>query len=208
MTSSTKPTAEELLAQPRPPELRSYSKAQATLVKPAEKLRLNLGCGEDRRAGWMNVDSRIGSRADRLLDLNRALPWHTGAASEIYACHVLEHLVFWDQFLDECYRVLKPGTGLLTIRVPDFEKALELYLVGGTCESYVIRKTGNEVPIDWRGIIFGNVEDQLEGCGHVMGFSWGTGRPNDLGDILEEKGFLSIERRPGLSFEIWVEARR
>lgn len=186
--------------------------ARGRLVRRTDApLRLNLGCGEDRRnpsSGWVNVDGRPGSGADLVHDLNRALPWDTGAAHEIYLCHVLEHVVWWDQLLDECARILKPA-GKITVRVPDFEEALRLYLTGEPPRyQYHDRLVRVPRPIDWRAMIYGGVEDQLAGCGHVMGFSWDTGRPNDLATILDSKGFLRIRRVESGSFEIWVEATR
>lgn len=183
--------------------------APGRLVKPTTQvLRLNLGCGEDIRPNWVNVDNRPGCGANRLHDLNRALPWDRGAAREILLCHALEHVVSWDQLLDECARVLAPG-GKITIRVPDFEEAIRLYLTGEPAPgTYTDRLVGATWPLDWRAMIFGGVADQLAGCGHVVGFSWDTGRPTDLGPILDSKGFLQVRRCDSAPWEIWVEATR
>lgn len=174
-------------------------------------LRLNLGSGErpmSRSKGWVNADRRGNCSADLVIDLNRALPWDTGSAHEIYLCHVLEHVVNWDQLLDECARVLKPA-GKITIRVPDFEEAIRLYLTGEPPTStYWDRIVKVPHPIGWAEIVYGGIDDRLIGGGHVAGFSWDTGRPNDLIAIMEGKGFVWIRRQESHPFEIWIEATR
>jgi glycosyltransferase involved in cell wall biosynthesis len=81
-------------------------------------LRLNLGAGDDRRDGYVNVDLRV-ETADLVADV-RKLPLADGAAKEILAHDVLEH--FWrdtiPSLLAEWNRALCPG-GLLRVRVPN-----------------------------------------------------------------------------------------
>ena len=59
----------------------------------ADGLRLNLGCGARKMAGYVNVDQEPSVEPDLLVDLE-AFPWpfETGAVSEIQMLHVLEHL--------------------------------------------------------------------------------------------------------------------
>jgi predicted SAM-dependent methyltransferase len=82
------------------------------------QLRLNLGAGDDRREGYLNVDLRL-ETADLVADV-RALPFAAGAADELLAHDVLEH--FWRDavpaLLGEWKRVLRTG-GLLRLRVPN-----------------------------------------------------------------------------------------
>ena len=56
-------------------------------------MRLNLGCGFDKRDGFLNVDKRAACRPDLVVDLE-ALPWPWPADSvdEILLRHTLEHL--------------------------------------------------------------------------------------------------------------------
>ncbi|CAA7617323.1 class I SAM-dependent methyltransferase [Magnetospirillum sp. UT-4] len=85
-------------------------------------MKLNLGCGRDRRPGYVNVDKYATFAPDRVVDLE-APPWPfpDGAVDEIVLHHVLEHLgqsteVFL-AIIRELYRVLKPG-GVAEITVP------------------------------------------------------------------------------------------
>ncbi|MFC7071357.1 class I SAM-dependent methyltransferase [Halobaculum lipolyticum] len=70
--------------------------------------RLNLGCGDDYREGWHNVDVAASVAPDEVVDLaERPWPWPDDAWTHVRAEHVLEHLdpVPWD----ELTRVLAPG---------------------------------------------------------------------------------------------------
>lgn len=70
-------------------------------------MRLNLGCGEYRAEGWVNVDAFGGARADVIADL-ADLPFEDGLATHVYAGHVLEHIAPVDipAVLREMRRVL------------------------------------------------------------------------------------------------------
>jgi SAM-dependent methyltransferase len=78
-------------------------------------LRLNLGCSNDHRQGFVNVD--IAQPADELVDLARPWPWPDDSVEHILAFDVLEHLPSKIVALNEAYRVLEPG-GLLELAVP------------------------------------------------------------------------------------------
>lgn len=77
--------------------------------------KLNLGCSDDHKPGYINIDQC--QPADIVIDLSK--PWkelEDSSADEIYAHDVAEHLPKI-HFMNEAWRVLKPG-GLLDLAVP------------------------------------------------------------------------------------------
>lgn len=77
-------------------------------------LKLNLGCSDDHRPGYLNVDQA--QPADFLCDLGAAWPWPDSSVDEIYAHDVFEHLPKIHT-MNEAWRVLRPG-GILDLVVP------------------------------------------------------------------------------------------
>lgn len=68
--------------------------------------RLNLGCGDDLRKGWVNADVRRSVGADVLLDAEaHALPFTDGAFDRILLDNVLEHVPEPLRLLGELHRV-------------------------------------------------------------------------------------------------------
>jgi SAM-dependent methyltransferase len=85
-------------------------------------MKLNLGCGYDRREGWLNVDAWAPCEPDQVLDIE-VTPWDlpSDAFEHVLLNHVLEHVgadfQVFAAILRELYRVTAPG-GLVEIRVP------------------------------------------------------------------------------------------
>ena len=81
--------------------------------------RLNVGCGYDVRAGWLNLDAKALPGVDIVHDLeDLPLPFSDAAFEEIVCQDVLEH-VDLVPVLKDLHRVLEPG-GRLHIRSPHF----------------------------------------------------------------------------------------
>jgi predicted SAM-dependent methyltransferase len=85
-------------------------------------VKLNLGCGFDKRDGWLNVDGFAACEPDLVMDME-ATPWPLGsdAFEHVLLKHVLEHVgaefrVF-AAVMRELWRVTAPG-GLVEIHVP------------------------------------------------------------------------------------------
>jgi len=83
-----------------------------------EPRQLNVGCGHDVRAGWVNLDVAALPGVDVVHDLS-SLPWPFPANrfDEIIMINVLEHLENIVRNMEELHRISAPGARL-TIRVP------------------------------------------------------------------------------------------
>lgn len=84
-------------------------------------MKLNLGCGNDVREGYTNVDFRPTHPSVMQVDLSK-FPWpfEDESAEEILMLDFLEHFPYAQTkpILLECFRVLSP-TGTVAIQVPD-----------------------------------------------------------------------------------------
>jgi predicted SAM-dependent methyltransferase len=61
-------------------------------------------------------------------NLANALPFDSGSVAAVFHEHLLEHLPVeaGDRFMQECFRVLKPG-GILRVGVPDAGRLIQSY---------------------------------------------------------------------------------
>jgi len=92
-------------------------------------MRLNLGCGENRREGdgWVNVDKSPACKPDEIANVFEfPWPWRDGCAEEVLISHVLEHCPHFRPgyekdgmflFMEQLYRVLVPD-GIARIAFP------------------------------------------------------------------------------------------
>lgn len=92
-------------------------------------MRLNLGCGDDVRPDWFNIDLRSDCGADIVQDVSK-LPFDDGEVDEILALDLLEHFPAFrtQDILAEWRRVLCSG-GMLTVKVPNLQALCEALLV-------------------------------------------------------------------------------
>jgi hypothetical protein len=86
-------------------------------------MKLNLGCGPKRLAGWVNVDKFGHFQPDEIVDLERTpWPWPDSSADQLLLNHVLEHLGQSPEgfigVMREMWRVCKPGAEV-RVHVPD-----------------------------------------------------------------------------------------
>lgn len=128
-------------------------------------MKLNLGCGDDVKAGYINIDIRKTKPNVLMLDLEKDLLkiFPDGSVEEIIAKDVIEH-VSWrrvEDLLRDIHRVLK-SNGKVYIQVPDLEaiarnvilnpnfkygelsgfKAISYWLYGGQDYEYNFHKSG------------------------------------------------------------------
>ncbi len=157
------------------------------------ELKLHLGCGDQRFAGWINIDARGG---DVRRDLRWPLPFADASVRYVYACHVVEHLYRASELprlLAEIRRVLTAG-GVLRIVVPDIEQCLRAYVAG---DDRFFADRAKTWP--WAGscktrldhfLAYAGAAQALEDLdGHKYGYDFET-----LANLLREGGFSHVER--------------
>lgn len=84
--------------------------------------RLNLGSGDYKKEGFINLDWNQANNPDVIHDLNKfPYPFPDSFFDCIEALHVLEHLDRPFFVMKELHRILKPG-GKLLIKVPHFSR--------------------------------------------------------------------------------------
>jgi SAM-dependent methyltransferase len=143
--------------------------------------RLNMGCGEKKKGGFLNVDVDLAVQPDVVVSLGSTLPFASGTFLLVEAYHVVEHVYPWIS-LDiwkEFRRILKPG-GKLAIECPNIEAA---------CAWLV--QNSQYGPDSQMGMwaIYGdpNAKNPLQM--HKWGYT-----PITLGGYLKQAGFVSIQR--------------
>lgn len=82
-------------------------------------MKINIGCGDKKTDGYINVD--LYGEPDIRCDLFK-FPWpfDDNSIDEVFSEHFLEHVEDYEKTIFEIYRVLKPG-GLIHFKVPHFK---------------------------------------------------------------------------------------
>lgn len=190
-------------------DLRSYTKVQRTIGPVVRNRRwqvrqlprsdyLNLGCGGNARAGWINVDWCWKPGVDLCWDVRRGLPLAASSMVGVYTEHMLEHfsLAEGTEILAECFRVLRPG-GTIRIAVPDGALMIGRYNAGEPIDAvnHLFCEHGHRFIYD-----FDALERQLELVGFcsIERAAFGVGR--------DEQMLIDSERRAAES--MYVEAAK
>ena len=146
--------------------------------------KLNLGCGDRKLHGFINIDAREGVGADAVHDITK-IHEHYSAVDTIYACHVLEHfptqpfpfqLLTWKEVLDNWHVALRPG-GLLRLSVPDIKAACEYYLLTNDFDAVRAFFYGGQkydYDFHYHGWSFDTLKEALLGVGfkEVRRYDW------------------------------------
>lgn len=78
-------------------------------------MKLDIGCGKNKKDGFHGVDQYPMEGVDTVCDLTQAWPWADGSIEEAHCAHFLEHLTNlggkWERvhFFNELSRVLAKG---------------------------------------------------------------------------------------------------
>lgn len=81
-------------------------------------LRVDLACGQNKREGFIGVDSADVPDVNIKHNLNvYPYPFEDGEVFEIHCSHFIEHVADFYKFMRECYRILM-DQGVITILAP------------------------------------------------------------------------------------------
>ena len=154
----------------------------------ANKVKLNLGCGDKILLGYINVDvveSRKGNKPDLLCDITKLDKFADNSVDEILTVHVIEHFYYWllPPVLAEWKRVLRPG-GVMITETPNLLFA---------CQEIMKEPFKAALPNAQMSMwpLFGNPYEEDELMCHHWCFT-----PQTLGQTFAEAGFTNIRQEP------------
>jgi len=95
--------------------------------------RLNWGCGNHIKPGWINSDQNVRKVAENSLpcDIRQGIPLDSNSMDYVVSIHALQEIPLDElvSVLSELRRVLKPG-GVLRLCLPDLLKGIDAYRRG------------------------------------------------------------------------------
>jgi predicted SAM-dependent methyltransferase len=153
-------------------------------------LKVHLGCGNNLKPGWLNLDCypppTVPGIETLVLDMRRGLPLANGSVDAIYSEHFLEHVpleIVRETLLPELHRILAPG-GEIRIGVPDGEFYVRGYMAlhGDQRDPYYKSLLGDELPMMW-------INDVARSSAHKYLYDYET-----LERLLGDAGFAQLRR--------------
>jgi hypothetical protein len=80
-------------------------------------MKLHLGCGNDYKKGYVNCDISKEVKSDKVIDLEKKLPFKDNSVAEVIANHVFEHVMNFIPLMHELHRVCKKNA-IIRIKAP------------------------------------------------------------------------------------------
>ena len=129
-------------------------------------MKLHLGCGPKKLPGFINIDIRPEVEPDVIADITALTHIEKESVDLIYACHVLEHINFWDvrQVLLRWNDILKPG-GILRLSVPDMDAVFAHYFYWKDLKAlrgFLWGRCDHEYNIHYSGWDYKTLKEELE----------------------------------------------
>lgn len=72
-------------------------------------MKINLGCGDFKKEGWIGIDQYPYKCVDIVHDLNKGIPLRDNSVDEIYTSYFMHYIKDLYFFIHEIYRVCKDG---------------------------------------------------------------------------------------------------
>jgi SAM-dependent methyltransferase len=157
----------------------------------ANKMKLNLGCGDKIIDGYINVDvaqERAGKQPDVIADIRKLSEvFEVNSVTEILAVHVVEHFWRWEveEILKMWVSLLKPG-GRMILECPNLISACEEFLKDPDAKS----SPGNEGQRTmW--VFYGDPRWQDPLMVHRWGYT-----PLSLARVMHVAGLIDLKQEP------------
>jgi predicted SAM-dependent methyltransferase len=106
-------------------------------------LILNIGAGENKLEGCVNIDCEPKTNPDLVLDIRKEpLPYEDSIVDEVWMIHTLEHIEFfhWENIFKEVARVLKPN-GIFLLAYPEFSECAKRFVSNTSGQRHFWRAT-------------------------------------------------------------------
>jgi len=85
-------------------------------------MKLHLGCGHDYEKGYINCDISKKVKSDKIVDLEKKLPFKDNSIKEVIANHVFEHIINFIDMMHELHRICKKNS-IIKIKVPFYNSS-------------------------------------------------------------------------------------
>ena len=141
LPESVKEAADNLWTEIKFSQMARRAERRFQELKGSQNLKINLGCGQDIKKGWLNIDLFVPAIDGTLCrdtvlmsyDLRLGLPLESHSCSFIYSSHFFEHLEYRHglKLMKDCQRVLKPG-GTFRLALPDYREIFRAYIQGSS----------------------------------------------------------------------------
>ena len=153
-------------------------------------IKLNLGCGNRKLPGYVNIDIDHKLSPDMVADVRNLDRIDDGSAEEIIAIHLFEHFFYWEipAILKGWHTKLKDG-GKLIIECPDIIYASEQLIEWATKTA----ETGMPNPQHTMWVFYGDPQSKSPFNCHNWGY-W----PQQVIDILTASGFKNCVEEKAL----------
>jgi SAM-dependent methyltransferase len=79
-------------------------------MRPMADIKIDLGCGDKRRDGYLGLDYVAGAQVDHVLDLTKEpYPFEDRSVDAVFSAHFLEHIEEPNHVFSEIGRICKDG---------------------------------------------------------------------------------------------------
>ncbi len=151
---------------------------------------LQIGCGHQRLAGWLNSDYQPRHGDVMFLDATRRFPFPDASLDFIFSEHMIEHVPYpaGQVMLRECHRVLKPG-GCLRLSTPNLVNIASLMAAPLAEEkrNYIEKVSARYIPLNHARLPGFVVNNFFWDFWH-----WFVYDPDTLSQALAQAGFTAI----------------